>query len=458
MRTLVRPIVLVVAAALSLAARADAAVTLLSDDEVVIQAHEVIEDDLVVQAPYVRVDGVVKGDLTVLAADVVVEGIVEQDLVVVAKTLYLNGSVNDDARVVAFAVALGEKARVADDFWTAGYSLETKPGSGIGGSLYAATRQLLLAGQIVEDVRARSGALELQGLVGGSVHAVVGGLEGMTHSTLVVDIDLEIPPVADGITLTGSAAIGGELDYRSPEPAAISPDASVAGAVRHEAWRTGPTAVGVPTLDDEGWFEGSSNADLERLVLLLIGGLLLALAVPGFVCGRGDDVRERPVDLLGWGVAAIAFTLLASMLLGFAFLVLLALGLATGLGGLALTAIFAGALGQAALFACFLIALVYVAPVLASAGLGRALVARFLPALTASAAAPTGPGARAAVVPALLAMAVGAAAYAGLRAIPWLGPLVGLAGALVGLGALAAGLRPRPQPAAASARNTSNGS
>ncbi len=416
---------------------AQGAVTLTADEELVIPAHEVIDDDLIVWADYVRVEGVVKGDLVAIGSEVVVEGIVEGDLVAAGKTVYLNGSVNDDARVLAYAVALGEKARVGDDLFDLSYSLEARPESSVGGTLYAASRQLLLAGQVVEDVLARAGALELRGLVGGDVRAVVGGLEGVTHSSLVIDLALEIPDVPEGVTLTDTAAVGGDLDYRSETLANVAPGARVAGETRHEAWRAG----GVPSLqepEDEGAPAlGERGHDAtQRLAALLVVGLVLAVAVPGWLRARGDRVRHEPVALLGWGIAAVVLTAVAGGLLAIAFGILLAISLATGFGGLALTAIIAGSLMGMSGAALFYLAFAHLAPVLASAGLGRAIVRRFRP-VEIEAPEAARPGA------ALLTITLGAVTYTVLRAIPGLGFAFGVAAALVGLGALAVWLRDR---------------
>ena len=199
------------------------------DEEVVVQPHEVIEDDLIVWASYVRIDGVVKGDLVAFGSEIVVEGIVEGDLFAVARSVYLNGLVSDDARIGAYAAALGEEARVGDDFFHLGYSLETRPGSSVGGTLHTASRQALLSGQVVEAVLVRAGALEVRGLTGGDVRAVVGGLEGIAHSDFVIDLALEIPSVRDGVRIDSGSAIGGNLVYRSQEPAVID-----AAATRRE--------------------------------------------------------------------------------------------------------------------------------------------------------------------------------------------------------------------------------
>lgn len=422
--------------------RAGASVLLTDDEEVIVQAHEVIEDDLVVWAPYVRVDGLVKGDLVVLGSQVVVEGIVERDLLVASKTVYLNGSVGDDVRVACYAVALGEDAVVGDDFWSIDYSLEAKPGSRIGGALHSASRQALLAGQVAEDLQLRAGALDLAGLTGGSVQAVVGGLEGFQHSSLVLDLALEIPTVPEGVTVQDSAAIGGNLDYRSPEPAAVSQGARIAGQVRHEPWRSASSGPAAPSFDGDELLEESGHEGWERLVVLLLVGWTLALLAPAFVGERAERIRAEPVGLLGWGLGTVIGALVLAMILGTVFFIVMVVALATGFGGVALSAIVGGGLAQTVLVAVFLLAAVYLGPVLTSAGIGQALLARVRPR----------GGDRATTAGALLAVGVGAAVYAALRAVPWLGVWVGLIGSLVGLGSLAIWLRARvgtapPRPA-----------
>ena len=417
------------------------AVTLTAEEDLVVPAHEVIDDDLVVIAPYARIDGVVKGDLVVIAEEVVVEGVVERDLIAVGKTVYLNGSVQDDARIGAYAIALGEGAHVADDLFVLAYSLDALEGDRVGGSLYAATRQARLAGSVVEDVLLRAGALEIAGLVGGDVRAVVGGLEGVTHSEFVIDLALEIPVVADGIRVTETAIIGGELDHRSHGPALVESGARIEGGVRHEAWRVAPASgVRLDAVEEPSpLFERMTDA-VERLAVLLGVGLLLAVAFPRWLTGQGAELRDRPVFLLGWGIGTVVFAGVASLVVGVVFMTLSAIGLAVESSGLAWAAISGGALLQMLLFAAFGIALFFAGPALASAGLGSAVLARLRPAATAST-----------VTDAMLLIAVGAAVYAIVRAVPFVGWFFGLCATLAGLGALTLWLRSRvlePRPEA----------
>ncbi len=428
------PVITVVALLLTFGT-SKAAVVLTDDDEVIVPSHEVIEDDLIVYAPYVRVDGVVKGDLVALGEEVVVEGIVEGDLIAAGKTVYLNGAVNDDARLLAYALALGENAKVADDLFAVSYSLETKAGSRIGGTLYTASRQVLLAGQVAENALARAGALLLRGITGGDVRAIVGGLEGFTHSSLVIDLALEIPTLPEGITVAQGAAIGGDLDYRSLHPAVIETGARIVGESRHEAWQLasgGPIQLS-PDRDDSSFGDRAQGA-VEQLAAMLIVGLVLAVAAPRWLHETADNAWSEPLGAFGWGLVAVIFTGLLSVILGIAFLILFVLALSTDFGGLALTSIIAGTLAESALGTLFLIALLYLAPVLASAGIGLAILERIRPSVADPVEAPGKP---------LWFVTIGVVIYALVRAIPWLGPPFGFVATLIGLGALTIWLRDR---------------
>ena len=407
-----------------------AAITLMDDEQVVVPSHEVIEDDLIVWARYVQIDGLVKGDLVVFGTEIVVEGIVEQDLVAIGETVYLNGRVGDDATIGAYAVGLGERARVGDDIFELGYSLETKPGSAVGGTLYAATRQALLAGQVVEDVVVRAGALELRGLTGGDVRAVVGGLEGFTHSEWVIDLALEIPVVPEGIRLGPGATVGGDLLYRSEQPAVVDASARIDGHVRHEERLTGP--AGPIALPDLGPSESRIGEAAERLAIVLGIGLLLAVAAPGWLRARSECVRDGPAASLGWGIGALLLGALASLVITVGGLSLLALAFSLGSVSLAGTSAVAGGLLQLAVFSLLGISLLYVAPVLASAAIGSGLRARFQPDFDDG---------KASIANALSCLFIGALVYTALRMLPGLGWLFALCSAWVGLGALALWLR-----------------
>ena len=111
-------------------------------ENVVIGANEVVNDDLYVGATNFTLDGVVKGDVVAVGSTITINGTVEGTLLAAGQSIIINGVVKGTARVAGAAVTLGEKARIGGDLLSAGYSLETKAGSAIGGDVHAG-KQLL---------------------------------------------------------------------------------------------------------------------------------------------------------------------------------------------------------------------------------------------------------------------------------------------------------------------------
>jgi hypothetical protein len=145
------------------------------------------------------------------------------------------------------------------------------------------------------------------------------------------------------------------------------------------------------------------------------------LLAPGWTRRRAYTVLDRPLASLGWGLLGlVAFLILGIVILLVTLLLAIVLGLLT-LGGLVALIIVLGLLAEAALVLAFWVSTNYLAQIVVSFLAGVLLVEA------------VGPGrGRGQVLP----LVVGVVVYVLLRAIPVLGPLVGLAVVLLGLDAL----------------------
>ncbi|NOH03260.1 MAG: hypothetical protein HND47_15515 [Chloroflexi bacterium] len=76
-------------------------------DVVVIEADEVIDDDLYVSANEFTLEGTVKGDLFVAGNVITINGTVEGDLFAGGNSVIINGTVMDDVRIGGAALKLG---------------------------------------------------------------------------------------------------------------------------------------------------------------------------------------------------------------------------------------------------------------------------------------------------------------------------------------------------------------
>ena len=389
-----------------------------SGDQVIIGPDEVVDDDLYATANEIVVEGTVRGDLVAFGRSVTVDGTVEGDLIGAGQSVEIGGEVDDDVRIAGQALLLSEDASVGDDLIAAAYSLQNEPESNVGGTLWYAGYQALLAGTVGEDLAGAANALTLGGEIGGDADVDVDGEEGGAAPPAFVPVpQVPIPTVEPGLTLTDSALIGGNLTYQSSTEAQIDPGARIEGDVVREER---------PVEEEEEEAARSPLTEtvldaLGSLVALVLVGLLLVWIAPGWIRRRAYTVLDRPLASLGWGLLGlVSFPILGVVVLLVTILLAIVLGLLT-LGGLVVLIIVLGLLAEAALVLALWVSTGYLAQIVVSFLAGVLLVEAIRP----------GRG-RGRVLP----LVVGLILYVVLRAIPVLGPLVGLAVVLLGLGAI----------------------
>jgi cytoskeletal protein CcmA (bactofilin family) len=392
-------------------------------ENITVQSGEVIDDDLYVGANEFVLDGTVKGDLIVFGSIITIgqSGVVEGDLIAMGQSVVINGSVNDDARIAGAALTLGEEAVIGDDLVGAGYSLETKDGSSVDGSLLFYGGQAVLSGDVVGDVTVNAMGLELNGKVGGNIEAELGGQEDMPPFTPFAFVPNmpAMPTISGGLTIGPDAQIGGDLSYTAPEDADI-PAGTVTGAIGREEPLEPEVEEEPPPSTAErtsSWLLGF----MRKLVSLLLVGLLMVWLVPGFVKRGASILHEKPLPSLGWGIVslfAVFFILLMVLVVTLALAMFF--GIIT-LGGLARTIVFIGFVLMACTYLVFYIATAYVTKILVSFLVGRLLLGRLKPDWAEGRVWP---------------LVIGVLLFVILTAIPYLGWLIKLLVILMGLGAL----------------------
>jgi hypothetical protein len=409
-------------------------------NEVVIEADEVIEDDLYIGAESIVVDGTIKGDLFAGAAFVTINGTVEGDLVTGAQSVTINGSVEgdvmafaqsvvvngtigDDLRSGAAAMQIGPDAKLGDDLLFGGASLEAKDGSSIGGDIVVGGGQVLVAGDTEGNILAGTAAFELSGNVDGNVTAYVdssSGDEGMPPMSYGPSMNISIPYVAPGITIDKAASIGGDLSY-----SAYNDMTFPAGVVAGETLRVEPTydtSYEHPAPPTPTQMAGFWALDLLRTIITLTAiGLLFGWLFPNFLGAAEYKLQTETWPSLGWGVVAYAafyFGLLVvftAMIIGaiiFGFL---------SLGGLSGAIVALGLLTLFALVVGFILTVAYLTKIIVSVLGGKLILARIKPELANHKVWP---------------LVVGVILLSLIMSIPVLGWLVKLIIVLFGLGAL----------------------
>lgn len=287
------------------------------DEDGVIEAGEVIDDDLFIANDTVEINGVVNGDVFAGGSVVIVNGTINGSLAVGAQAIQMNGTISGSIYAGSSTLTLGSEAEIGRNLYYGGFNLTTTEGSYINRDLLVAGYQALLSGEVNRDVRAAVGALDINGVIGNDVIADVGGTEGNQQP-----MSFTGPPgvetiVPSGIRISEDATIGGSLTYRSPENQASAIEITPPGGISYE-YQPDPRPEAAP---EEVERIGSSTLVaawmLKRvrtfLTLLLLGGLLV-WQLPGLLKKVSQRVEQEPLPSLGWGLVSILVVYIGAFL------------------------------------------------------------------------------------------------------------------------------------------------
>ena len=397
------------------------AIEIFEKEIIIIEAGEVIEDDLMVIANELVMDGTVKGDLIFFTTTADINGVVEGDLMGGGQEITLNGTVEDDVRMGGTVITLGEATQIGDDLMAGAYSLESLVGSLVEGDMFIGVGQSRLAGDMAGDLWMSGGGLELLGTVAGDVQAEVGSAtDAPLFSPFAFMPDApNVPAFAWGLTLADQAQVGGDLKYTSPNEVEV-PAGLVSGNVSFEQIIPDTAIVAeevvTPTQQIMNWV---ANV-LRQLVTLYIIGILMVWLAPQWTNKVAAYVQEKPLPSLGWGLLTVAAIFLAVIFILFAMVLLaMALGALT-FDGLARTVITSGLFIVFGLGLLFVFTVAFFAKIIVGVATGRFIFNTFNSQLANSG---------------YWSMVLGVLLIVILAAIPWVGPLVSLIVSLLGFGA-----------------------
>ncbi|MGQ9681793.1 MAG: bactofilin family protein [Anaerolineae bacterium] len=422
-----------------------AATEFRSGDAVTVGRDEVINDDLVVSANSVLVEGTVNGDLIAFGSQVTVTGTVSGSCALAGQRVLFNGRVNGSLYAAAASVTLGGQAAVGRNVYAAGYGVAIERGAVVTRDVSATGYQVLVNGRVQNNVRSASQAFELNGQVGNDVIADVGepGPAPM-GAAFIPGAPTSVPP---GIRVGPEATIGGRLIYRSivnqnaaiqaqpeggvsyqeqaaptPQPTAPPTAAPATPGTPQATVPATPSPVPTPTGPTAG--EQVGNYFLGRLrefvTLFALGALALWLLRRPYMAAV-DKVRRQPLPALGWGfvVIVVGYVALFIVLL-ILFIVGIVLALLT-LGSLAVLWFSATVALWGLVFTVFHALVFYGSILIVSFLVGRWLLHYFSQRAAANA---------------WWSLLVGVVLYVFVRTIPLAGWIIAAIAALIGTGAI----------------------
>lgn len=186
---------------------------LTQSDLVLVQADDVITEDLYAAGNRVQVDGRVEGDLYAVAfGEVSIAGEVTGDVVVVASRLVISGRVGGSVRVASGTVVID--GVVAEDVVVAAWNTGLGSEGSVGRDVISWGRNGSLAGRVERDVLGRFSKLQLDGRVAGAVEISVGRLSVGPTARVEGALGYRSSSEAEIVAVD----LGGTVIHRTPLP------------------------------------------------------------------------------------------------------------------------------------------------------------------------------------------------------------------------------------------------
>lgn len=256
----------------------------------VITITKPVADDLYLAAESIHVLSEISGDLIAAGRRVDLQETVSSDFIAAAEHIAVQGSVGDDARLAGRIVTIS--GAIGDDAIIAGESIKFASGSRVGGRLWAAGSNINLAGQIGGELRAMGQFISISGQIHGDVFLT-----------------------AEKIEILPGAFISGNLAYRSPNIASISPAAQIIGTTQHEV------------IETPKWNEPAVISVFLGLCLTLLFSVgVIYWLFPAFIKPASKIAQHNTLKCIGSGLIFFLVTPLLAILL-----MLVVLGIPLGL-------------------------------------------------------------------------------------------------------------------------------
>ncbi len=247
------------------------------DDDLVMAANDVVMDGtingtLIAAGNTVTITGTVKSDVIAVGRSVVIDqqAVIEGNLFVGASTVVVRGKITGTVFGGASAFTLGASAGVGRNLFYGGFDLTMQSGSTLGRDLYAGAYQTTLDGTL-RNANIAAAAIEINGSISGDAVLRV------ADSSMAADINSyrnwgsywpDMPaPIQPGLRISEGAKIGGKLTYTSQADQGSSIQAVPGGGIvyqtpvpnRTETQRANTPRINFPSVY-LGWVRGVGHA------------------------------------------------------------------------------------------------------------------------------------------------------------------------------------------------------
>jgi cytoskeletal protein CcmA (bactofilin family) len=204
----------VVALLAALSSRSEAAVIESDHGTYVLAAGDTLDNDLIVTAEIVRIEGTVRGDLMAAGRLIEISGVVTGDVLAFAEEIDVTGTVGGNVRTGSRSLDI--EGVVERNVMAAGEILRVSGGAEVRGSFTGAGREAILAAPIARDLLIAAGVHRIESRIGGSALLL-----------------------GDELTIGESAVTEGKIEFYGGSEPSVAPGARLAFPVTFEQLEEG---------------------------------------------------------------------------------------------------------------------------------------------------------------------------------------------------------------------------
>jgi hypothetical protein len=286
----------------------------LNDSHCVVPAETTIHGTLFVLCQDLHIDGTVYGDVVGGALRTEINGQIYGNVYMLSSQMDVRGRVTKDLHFGGVVLRLNPpyenvptemvEGAGSNPQWIGGsvkaFSLSTTVFENciIDDGIINAGYQLVVQGDVRNEITFWGSAFLIDGLVAGDVYASVGNpeAESRTLETLLIPFKFDVQLLNPGLIISENAHLKANLQYTGPAAAEIEGDID-GEAVYDEL----PQAI-LPTLEEPGSLSVYFAQVGREFTTLLVLGAVGVLAVPSFLDAPLRNLRTRPFSSFSVGM------------------------------------------------------------------------------------------------------------------------------------------------------------
>ncbi len=413
----------------------------------IVDAGEVIEDDVFLSSEQCEMNGTINGNLVATCQHITVNGTVTGDAFLFAETITvgdtakvegnlfafganvkIDGNVSGSAASAGESVLLDSAAVVGRNLYFAGYEGKIEEGASVGVDVFGGANQIIMNGTVARDLTVGVNAFELRGSIGRNASIQVGmNSENVDASIYSPWANYYPESLPAGMRFYEGASIGNNLTYSATENLDSQVQDYVQGKIVFNQITATNTNLGkTRTYTGNAWLSNDFShfrvaSTFSRMITYFALGALAFWLAKKQVVRVQESGKAFPLKAFGWGFIVILVGMMGLILVPGTFILLGILLGVISLGGLLFTWYGVVGLIIALVFALFFLVVFTLSKVVAAYVFGSWLMQDVFKTKTQSR---------------WIDLLIGVLFYVVLRAIPFVGWLVGLAASLYGTGTL----------------------